>query len=339
MPENQSPNDCRDLDQNRLGEEDEIDLLELWRTVWKRRKLIIRIVCVGVLLTAIVSLFMKNIYQSEAVIMPVETKSGKGGGGMAAAMMSQMGGGLGSLIGLPDSSSAIEIGLLLESKVLQKKIIHDYNLLPVLFSKQWDEKRKAWKKGSGFSLNPLTWLSKLLAAVKPADKKKSKKIEGVPDEMDGLRALDKLVKINKNKKDNFITISVQFDDPDVACAIVNYYLAALNDHMSLEAQRVASINKKYLEEQLSQTTDPLIQQKIYNMIAQQIETSMMAAVKENFAFKIIDPPLVPDKKLKPKRAQMVVLSFVVFLFLAVFVVFVLEYLEKNNIHIQLLRKK
>lgn len=337
MPENQSPNDCRDLDQNRLGEEDEIDLLELWRTVWKRRKLIARIVFVGVLLTAIVSLFMTNIYESEAVITPVETKSG--GGGMASSLMSQMGGGLGSLIGLPDSSSAVEIGLLLESKVLQKKIIHDYNLLPVLFPKQWDEKRKAWKKGSGFSLNPLTWLSKLLAAVKPADKKKSKKIEGVPDEMDGLRALDKLVKINKNKKDNFITISVQFDDPDLACAMVGYYLAALNDHMSREAQRVAAINKKYLEEQLSQTTDPLIQQKLYNMIAQQIETSMMAAVKENFAFKIIDPPLVPDKKIKPKRAQMVVLSFVVFLFLAVFVVFVLEYLEKNNIHVQLLRKK
>jgi len=339
MPENQSPNDCRDPDQNRLGEEDEIDLLELWRTVWKRRKLIASIVCVGVLLTAIVSLFMTNIYQSEAVIMSVETKSGRVGGGMAAAMMSQMGGGLGSLIGLPDSSSAIEIGLLLESKVLQKKIIHDYNLLPVLFPKQWDEKKKTWKKESGFSLNPLAWLSKLLAAVKPADKKKSKKIEGVPDEMDGLRALDKLVKINKNKKDNFISISVQHQDPDVAAAIVGHYLAALNDHMSQEAIRVATINKKYLEEQLSQTTDPLIQQKLYSMIAQQIETSMMAAVKENFAFKIIDPPLVPDQKLKPKRAQMVVLSFVVFLFLAVFVVFILEYLEKNNIHIQFLRKK
>ncbi len=334
MPENQSPNDCRDLDQNRLGEEDEIDLLELWRTVWKRRKLIARIVCVGVLLTAIVSLFMTNIYESEAVITPVEG----GGRGGASSMISQMGG-LSGLIGLPESASSVEIGLLLESKVLQKKIIHDYNLLPVLFPKQWDEKRKTWKKEGGFSLNPLAWLSKLLAAVKPADKKKSKKIEGVPDEMDGLRALDKLVKINKNKKDNFITISVQFDDPDIAAAIVNYYLAALNDHMSREAQRVAAINKKYLEEQVSQTTDPFIQQKLYSMIAQQIETSMMAAVKENFAFKIIDPPLVPDKKIKPKRAQMVVLSFVVFLFLAIFAVFILEYLEKNNIHIQLLRKK
>jgi uncharacterized protein involved in exopolysaccharide biosynthesis len=101
--------------------------------------------------------------------------------------------------------------------------------------------------------------------------------------------------------------------------------------MSSEAKRVAAINKKYLEEQLPLNADPLIKQKIYTMIAQQVETAMMAEVKENFSFKVIDPPMVPDKKIKPKRAQMVVLSFVVSLFLAVFVVFALEYLEKNNI--------
>lgn len=128
-----------------------------------------------------------------------------------------------------------------------------------------------------------------------------------------------------------INIAAQFDDPVIAANLVQYFIAALNDHMSKEARRVAALNKKYLEEQLLQNSDPLIKQKIYTMIAQQVETAMMAEVKENFSFKVIDPPMVPDKKIKPKRAQMVVLSFVVSLFLAVFVVFALEYLEKNNI--------
>ncbi len=337
MPENESPEEYRGKSPNGSDGEDEIDLLELWRVVWKRRKLVALIVGVLVFMTIVSSLFMTNIYRAEAVITPVETKSG-GSGGMAAALMQQMGGGPGSLIGLPQSSSSKEIELLLESKILRKKIIHDYNLLPVLFSKQWNEEKKTWKR-EGWSLSPLAWISKLAAAVKPADKKRSKKDPRIPDELDGLRKLEKLVNINRDMKDNYITISVQFEDPEVAAAMVGYFLAALNDHMSLEARRVATINKKYLEEQLSQTTDPLIQQKIYNMIAQQIETSMMAAVKENFAFKIIDPPIVPDKKIKPKRAQMVVLSFVVSFFLAVFAVFFLEYLEKRNINIKFLRKK
>jgi capsular polysaccharide biosynthesis protein len=221
--------------------------------------------------------------------------------------------------------------LLLKSNILRERIIKEYNLLPVLFSKQWDEEKKTWKKGGGFSLNPLTWISKLIAAVKPADKKAIKKEPGVPDMWDGLRALDGAVKINNNIKEKSITISIQFDDPVIATNIANYFIATLNNHMSSEAKRVAAINKKYLEEQLLLNSDPLIKQKIYTMIAQQVETAMMAEVKENFSFKVIDPPMVPDKKIKPKRAQMVVLSFVVSLFLAVFVVFALEYLEKNNI--------
>jgi uncharacterized protein involved in exopolysaccharide biosynthesis len=64
------------------------------------------------------------------------------------------------------------------------------------------------------------------------------------------------------------------------------------------------------------------------MIAQQIETGMMAEVKENFAFKVIDPPLAPDKKIKPKRAQMVMLSLIVALFVGIFVAFFREYIEK-----------
>jgi uncharacterized protein involved in exopolysaccharide biosynthesis len=91
---------------------------------------------------------------------------------------------------------------------------------------------------------------------------------------------------------------------------------------------VATINRQYLEDQLGKTADPLIRQKIYNLIAQQLETSMMAEVKENFAFKIIDPPKVPDKKTAPKRTLMVVLSLIVSLCIGVFSAFFMEYLEK-----------
>lgn len=312
----------RDFDQD-----DEINLLELWQVVWKRRKLIAYIVIACVVATVIVSLCMRNIYESSAVITPVETKSGGGSGGMAAALAAMGGGGLGGLIGLPESASSSEIMLLLNSNILREKIIKEHNLLPVLFADQWNEEKKTWKRGV-FSLNPLTWISNLITAVKPADKKAVKKDPGVPDMWDGLRALENIVNVKSNIKEKSITIAVQFDDPVIAANIAGYVVAALNDHMSSEAKRVAAVNQKYLEEQLLMTADPLIKQKIYNMIAQQMETTMMAEVKENFSFKVIDPPKVPDRKIKPKRAQMVVLSFVVALFMGVFIVFFLEYLEK-----------
>ncbi len=140
--------------------------------------------------------------------------------------------------------------------------------------------------------------------------------------------LDSIVKVNQNIKENIITITVDYHDPAMAAKMVEYFLTTLTDHMSSEARRVATINQKYLEEQLQQTADPLIKQKIYNLIAQQLETSMMAEVKENFAFKVIDPPMVPDKKVKPKRIQMALLSLFVSIIMGVFLAFLMEYLEK-----------
>lgn len=214
--------------------------------------------------------------------------------------------------------------------------------MPVLFYKQWDAKQQRWKasEGSGVSLNPLVWVSILIKLVMPTPTPTAgarKKQPGVPDTWDGLRAIDGIVKVNSNVKEGTIVITADYQDPDLAAKFVEYFMISLTDHMSSEARRVAQINLKYLEGQLGVNADPFIKQKIYNLIAQQIETSMMTEVKENFAFKVIDPPLAPDKKIKPKRSQMVMLSFVVALFIGIFVAFFLEYLEKQNININIPR--
>jgi uncharacterized protein involved in exopolysaccharide biosynthesis len=173
------------------------------------------------------------------------------------------------------------------------------------------------------------YIGKLARAITPADQKSSRKKDpGVPDVWDGLRTLDSIVKINHTIKENVITITIDYYDPELAAKMVEYILSTLTDHMSGEAKRVATINRQYLEEQLGKTADPLIKQKIYNLIAQQVETSMMAEVKENFAFKVIDPPKMPDKKIKPKRVQMVLISYFIAIFIGVFSAFFMEYLEK-----------
>ncbi|MGD0276259.1 MAG: Wzz/FepE/Etk N-terminal domain-containing protein [Syntrophales bacterium] len=306
--------------------DDEINLLELWQVIWKRRKLIIRIVLIVVLVTAISSLFMTNIYQSSAVITPV---SNQGGGGTMAALAQQFGGlaGMTNLdIAMPGASSASDIMNLLKSNILRQKVIEQHNLLPILFYKDWDEKQKKWKKEEGgISLNPMEWMSSLVGLFASHDAKKKK---GIPDNWDALRLFDDIVDIKNDIKGNKITISVSFHDPEMAAKIVEYFISTLTDHMSSEAKRVAETNRKYLESQLIETSDPFIKQKIYNLIAQQIETAMIAEVKENFAFKVIDPPKVPDKKIKPKRTMIVLLSLFVALFMGIFVAFFLEYLEK-----------
>jgi len=257
--------------------------------------------------------------------MPVVPKEA-GGGSIAASLMQQVGSMPG--ISIPESASAAEIATLLKSIGLRETIITKYHLLPVLFPDEWDKKAKTWRIHSGWTLKPSLWARKLQRLTQPVKVKNPADDQDAPTIWDGLRELDQTVAIINNTKEKTITISVQSPDPTAAAQIAGYFLLALNEYMSGEAKRVAMINRKYLEEQILQTADPYIQQKIYNMIAQQIETSMMAEVKENFAFKILDRPKVPDQKVKPKRSLMVLVSLVASFLLSLFFAVFLEYLEK-----------
>ena len=117
--------------------EDEIDLLELAKKIWKDRKLIIYIVVIVTFVTAVISLFMTNIYTAQAVLKPVSQNQG---GGKLTSLASQFGG-IASLAGItmPSSASTTEMVNLLNSNLLRKTIIETHNLLPVLFPDQWDK--------------------------------------------------------------------------------------------------------------------------------------------------------------------------------------------------------
>lgn len=199
-------------------------------------------------------------------------------------------------IAAPQASNASEIVGLLKSNVLMQKILEKHNLYNVLLtqseSNKMGENEKIWT---------------------------------------GIRILkEDILKVTENKKDNMITVSAQYNDPKIAEKIANATIRELTEHMSGEAKRVAETNKMYLESQINTTSDPYIRTNIYNLIARQIQTAMLAEVKENFAFKVIDPPRVPFKKIKPKRAQMVIIAFVVSLFLGILMAFGKEHFQKNG---------
>jgi uncharacterized protein involved in exopolysaccharide biosynthesis len=195
-------------------------------------------------------------------------------------------------VAAPASTNMSEIANLLRSNILRERILVKHNLFPVLFS----DKSPRWK----------TEEEKMWA---------------------GIRFLETAIRINPVQKDNIIQITADFKDPKVARDLINFILMELIEYMSSEAKRVAETNKRYLESQLDKTADPFIKTKLYSLIAQQIETSMMAEVKENFAFRLVDPPRVPDRKISPKRTQMVAVALTASLFLSIFLAFAREYVE------------
>ncbi|MFQ5737129.1 MAG: Wzz/FepE/Etk N-terminal domain-containing protein, partial [Thermodesulfobacteriota bacterium] len=243
----------------------ELNLADYWKVVWRRRRAVAALFVIGTISIAVASLFMPSVYRASAVITPVASHEGGSGGGLS--ILTQRLGGLPG-ISMPDSGSS-EITSLLNSNILREKVLAHDKTLRMLFPERWDEAAGTWKGGerSAGSLNPLA-LARSLMAPGPSvagTGPPGPAASNAPTVWEGIRKLKEMVTITPSARDSTITITADAPTPEAAALTVANILDTLNEHMSAEAQRVARINRRYLEEQLTAAKDPIIRQKIYNM--------------------------------------------------------------------------
>jgi uncharacterized protein involved in exopolysaccharide biosynthesis len=245
---------------------------------------------VGVCVAATIIISLAMTPVFEAKAVIMPVETSGAKSGIGSAMSAQLG------FGGQEGNQKTEIIGLLKSNMLREKIIKKYDLLPVLF-------------GNGVL----------------KDKYEDKRI------WMALELLNTAISVTGKLKENTVEVSVRFKDKKVAADIVKYLLAELTVFMSTEEKRVAEDNKKHLESTVDKTTtDPIVKTSLYNLIAKQVEKAAMAEATENFAFKVIDPPRVPDSRIKPRRTQMVMISFAVSLFLGIFLAFGKEYVVNHK---------
>lgn len=273
-------------------EEDEINLLDLLIVLLKHKVMIASVVVLAGIAAVVISLLMTNIYRSECTIAP--TGQEKGAGGLAAL------GGFGAMIaseaGIGAAGSIEQFDVVLKSRELTNVIVRQYNLLPFLFENSWDAENKRWKK-------------------------KPPKLEDIH------KAIQNLLKVAPDKKQNILKVTFESKDPKMAQTILNYYIVGLSEFLRQQVLEDSAAQQKLLYQQLAQTTDPLLKNKLYDLIARQIEKEALARVQKYFSFNVIDPAYLPEVKFKPKRAQICMLSVVVAFFIAIFMAFFLEYVR------------
>lgn len=274
-------------------EEDEINLLDLFIVLLKHKVMIFSVVILTGISAVVISLTMPNSYRSESTIAP--TTPEKSGDGLSAL------GDLGAMIafetGITATGSLELFDVVLKSRELTNAIVRKYNLFPILFEKSWDAKNKRWK------------------------------VKKPPTLQDAYLAVQGHLKAAPDKKQNIMKLSVEMNDPLMAQRILNYYIVGLSEFLRQRTLEEAAAQQAQLSQLLGKTTDPLLKNRLYELIARQIEKETLAKVQNYFSFNVIDPAFVPEKKFKPKRAQICILSVVVAFFIAVFLAFFLEYMH------------
>jgi len=117
-------------------EEDEINLLDYWRVLVKRKLIIGLIVAIAIIASVIYALTLPPIYASTASILPPQQEGGGAGG-----IISQLSGGLGGLAGsfLGVQTPAGQWMAILKSRTIKDTIIQRFGLMKIFEAKTMEE--------------------------------------------------------------------------------------------------------------------------------------------------------------------------------------------------------
>lgn len=284
--------------------EDEINLLDLLLVVAKNKRMILAASFLTACLAAAISLLMPNIYRAEVLLAPVKSDDAKGGG-LASAL-----GGLGGLASIAGISvgggGSVEENLaVLDSREFLWKFVQDKKLMPILFEDAWDAQKKTWKE---------------------TDPKKQ------PGQMDVYRLLTKdgVLSVNKDKKTELVTVAIEWQDAALAAEWSNALVEQLNHYLAQAAIAQSQRNLQYLNDELMRTPIEEMRKTLFDLIAGEQKKAMLANAQKDFAFRVLDAAVVPDKKAKPKRSLIVILSALVAGFLAVIWAFIREGLRQTS---------
>jgi uncharacterized protein involved in exopolysaccharide biosynthesis len=244
----------------------------------------------GLAASIAVAFLTPPVYRGQVVMTAVSDQAGPGLGGLLGQF-----GGLASLAGISlpmGDSSRTEAIALLSSRDFARGFIEEENLLPVLFAKKWDSDSGKWMVDDP---------------------------EDIPTIGDAVKKFEEKVRrVNVDELTGLVTLTIDWRDRELAASWANKMVARANREMRRRAIDEAKRSIDYLEAEARKTEVAELRSTIYGIVETQIKTIMLANVRSEYAFRVVDPASVPDvdKYVWPRRALILGLGLVLSFMLA-----------------------
>ncbi len=301
--------------------DDEIVLRELFKAIWKGKWLIITTTFVFAVASVLYALSLPNIYKADALLAPAESSSGGGLSKMAGQL-----GGLAALAGVNlggGETSQTDLAVqVMKSRQFIDAFINKHDLLvPLMAAKDWElTSNKLVLDDDIYDISTGKWL-------REPDGLRGEK----PTALEAFEVFRKdMLSVEQDTESGLYTVSINHYSPYVAQQWVNWLIEDINKVMRERTIAETSQNLNYLNTQLQKTAVADMQSTFYKLIEEQTKGLMLAEVQEEFVFKTVDPAVVPELKVSPKRALICVLGALLGGLLGVAIVLVRFALRKEE---------
>lgn len=297
--------------------DDEIDLRELFATLWAGKWLVLAIIILFAAAGVAYALYKPDIYQASALLAPED-------GGGRSSLGGQLGG-LASLagvnIGQDGSSKTVIAREVLQSRSFLTDFIHRHDLtVPLMGTEGWNKQQQEWVYNRD-AYDPETgeWKTDEDGkSVQPTNWDLVKKFK------------ESHLGVKENQDNGMVTVSVKSRSPFAAKQWVDWLVKDINEHMRTRDIEEAEASIEYLQGKLNETSIAGMQQVFYQLIESETRTVMLANAQKEYVFKTVDPAVVPQEKSEPKRALIAVLAIVLGGMLSIFIVFIRAFIRSGE---------
>jgi len=297
-------------------EEDEIDLRELFATIVKGKKIIIFLTIFVVALSFIYVLKLPNVYKSEAVLIPTESKSGGLGGlsGLAAMAGVSIGGSGGSM------SPDVAFNSLLNNYEFMKKFVLE-NQFDKYYSNTNIDKNYVFALGYR---GVYDFFKKT-----PNEEKKGNQDQEI---FNIIKTIKSNMSIGSDKKTGLITVTYSDSDREFPPRVIDAFLKDASAYLVKNNLRIINRKLGYFQKELLKAEGFELRQSISSVISGILQEKVMMKSKKYYQCDVLTdayPAYIKDKT-KPKRSLILVVSFITSIILGIFLVFFLEFIRKEK---------
>lgn len=274
----------------------EINLKELVGFLLSKYRIILFCSFISAALVTAYTLTLPNVYESQIVLQVVEEDNELSS---IQGLASQFGG-LASLAGvnLPSSNNDIAKHIL-KTRQFILGFINKHQIAPELMAvNNW---------------NPVTGSIAYDSDIYDPDsrewtlEKDGKKTPPSAEELFEKFSLN--LAVFTDTEAGLVIVSKKHISPTLAKEWLTLMVADLNEQLKKQVIDETSSRIDYLEQQIHKTSVVNIRSIFYQLIEKEYQHKMLAETRDEFAFKVIDPAYVPEKKSSPLRALIAIFAF------------------------------
>ena len=300
---------------NRPNNYEEIDLRELFHILLKEKWIILYVTAFVSAIGVIFSLLLPNVYESKAILVPINTSSS-----MSGALQNYSG--LAGLAGISLPSSGDEGNSEKAKKKItslsffENNILTNINLPDIMAIKSWNYKTNTIVYDKNiYDIDSNTWTRDYSYP--------QRQIPSAQESFEEFKTNH--LRLSEDKKTGFVTLSIKHQAPFIAKQYTELIVDEINSFYrqkdKLESERAVS----YLNQQILMTGLSEIKEVLAQLLQEETKKLALIEANEFYVFDYIDPPAVMEEKSEPRRALICILSALLGVILSFLLVLIKHY--------------